>query len=127
MDDFFPPFDRGCENALVLEVFWINFETVLFLVGATKQTNYLTFGKTSNRFVFGGYNKTNQIFRDLGGWVEFLNSLSLLVVLVVLEVRLLSDSRTSSYLRTTASAVASLSTAAKSNLTHINGQILPIR
>ena len=67
------------------------------------------------------------IFRDLGGWVEFLNSLSLLVVLVVLEVRLLSDSRTSSYLRTTASAVASLSTAAKSNLTAINGQILPIR
>ena len=61
----------------MLEVFWINFETVLFLVGATKQTNYLTFGKTSNRFVFGGYNKTNQLFRDLGGWVEFLNSLSL--------------------------------------------------
>ena len=111
----------------MLEVFWINFETVLFFVGATKQTNYLTFGKTSNRFVFCGYNKTNQLFRDLGGWVEFLNSLSLLVVLVVLEVRLLSDSRTSSYLRTTASAVASLSTAAKSNLTAINGQILPIR
>ena len=70
MDDFPPPFDRGCENALVLEVFWINFETVLFLVGATKQTNYLTFGKTSNRFVFGGYNKTNQY---LGTWAGGLN------------------------------------------------------